>query len=62
MLQIYITDKTHDILGPIKTVLADWTETLMDGFSDSERTEAFAYLLRMRNNAKAKIEQLKNNL
>lgn len=60
MQQIFITDKTKNILVPIKSILKEWTETLMIDFSPLERDEIYKYLERMRDNAKNKIESIKN--
>lgn len=59
MQQIFITDKTKDILEPLHKVFLGWTEILMDGFSESESQDAFRLLEKMKKNAKAEIESLK---
>jgi DNA-binding MarR family transcriptional regulator len=56
MHQIILTDKTREILEPLKRVFSSWTEFLLDGFSESERTELFKYLERMHTNAMNKLE------
>ncbi len=58
MQVIGITDKTREILDPIKQVLSSWTETLLDGFSEIERSDIFNYLERMKGNAKSKLSQI----
>lgn len=58
MHRIMLTDKTHKILESLKMVFASWTEILLDGFSEEERTEVFSYLDRMQANALFKLEQL----
>ncbi len=58
--QLNITDKTREILDPLKMVFMSWTEILLDGFSESERTEVFNYLFRMRDNAKNGLNMIKN--
>jgi hypothetical protein len=40
-------------------VFSSWTETLLDGFGVSERTEIFNYLDKMRENAQNKLDQIK---
>jgi len=60
MQQIYITDRTKSILSPLKAILKEWSETLMIGFTQDERNEVYQYLERMRDNAKNKIENIKN--
>lgn len=59
--QIMITEKTRDILEPLKMVFSSWTATLLDGFSESETNEIFSYLHRMAENAKNKLDQIKHN-
>ena len=60
MQVIDITDKTREIMKPIRKVLSSWTETLLDGFNETERTNIFNYLGRMRANAKNKLSQIQN--
>jgi len=52
--QLFITEKTRDILEPVKKVHASWTSILLDGFSENEKTELFTYLEKMLSNAKKK--------
>jgi DNA-binding MarR family transcriptional regulator len=61
MQVISITDKTKDILEPLKQVRSSWTTTLLDGFSEKERSDIFNYLERMRDNAKNKLSQIHKN-
>jgi DNA-binding MarR family transcriptional regulator len=56
--KIYITDKTREILEPLEIVFLSWTETLLDNFNESERTDIFEYLHRMHTNALNKLEQI----
>lgn len=58
MQVISITDKTKEIIVPLQHVLSSWTETLLDGFNETERSDVFNYLERMRNNAKNKLSQI----
>ena len=60
MHQLNITEKTREILEPMKTVFSSWTETLLGGFSESERKEAFNYLERMRDNVNRKLGRIKS--
>ena len=56
------TDKTNEILPSMKIVLSRWTETLLEGFDEKERSEIFTYLQKMRDNAKNRtlnIQKLK---
>lgn len=55
---ISITEKTKAIIAPLQHVLSSWTETLLDGFNETERSDVFNYLERMRNNAKNKLSQI----
>jgi len=57
---IDITDKTREIMKPIRKVLSSWTETLLDGFNENERADIFNYLERMSNNAKNKLSEIQN--
>ena len=59
---IGITDKTQKILDPMKQVLATWSNTLLAGFSEEERTSLLEYLLRMRDNASAKVKTYKSTI
>jgi len=59
MHRIKITDETRKILEPLKMVFSSWTETLLAGFGVSERTEIFNYLVKMRENAQNKLDQIK---
>ena len=58
---IDITDKTREILEPMKQVLATWSNTLLDGFTEEERTNLSDYLLRLRENATKKLKAYKSN-
>jgi DNA-binding MarR family transcriptional regulator len=58
--RIYITDKTKEILFPLKLVFSNWTDTLFIGFSDKERSETFVYLERMLDNARNIINEIKD--
>lgn len=58
---IGITDKTKEILDPLKQVLSSWTATLLDGFSEKEHVDIFNYLERMSENAKNKLSQIQKN-
>ncbi len=58
---IFITDKATKLLPTIETVLVSWTETLLDGFSNEERTELFAYLNKMSENARMKLSELQKD-
>ncbi len=58
MHQLSITEKTEEILEPIKMVHASWTENLLDGFSENEKTEVFTYLEKMLSNARNKTQAL----
>ena len=55
---IYITQKTKDILPHLYNAHQEWTDALLDGFSESEQTEVYNYLYRMGNNLKKKIEPI----
>lgn len=57
--QIFLTSKSKKILKPIKKVLASWSETLLDGFTEDEKEAVFQYLIRMRDNVKIKIDNIK---
>nr|WP_319265447.1 MarR family transcriptional regulator [uncultured Draconibacterium sp.] len=59
VMQISLTDKTREILPQLTAVFADWTDTILDGFSEDEQEELFQYLKRMQINARKKLEQLK---
>jgi len=61
MYRLNITDKTRKILGPLKMIFFSWTEALLDGFSKKEREDVFKYLEKMRDNAKNKLFQMKEN-
>ena len=61
VMQISLTDKTKEILPQLKAVFADWTDTLLDGFSEAEQEELFQYLQRMQFNARKKLEERKNS-
>ena len=56
--QTTITDKTREILEPLRMVFSSWTATLLDGFSESEKTEMFDYLEKMHSNAINKLDQI----
>ncbi len=49
------TKKTHQILPSIKQVLNGWTESILEGFTEEERSEIFAFLKKMRSNARNKL-------
>lgn len=55
-LQLCITDKTKEIMAPLKNVFSLWTETLLDGFSENEKSELFNYFEKMQKNANNKIK------
>ena len=57
--QINLTDKTREILEPLRKVFSSWTEILLDGFSENERDEIFDYLERINTNAQNKLDQIK---
>ena len=59
VLHLNITDKTREILEPLKMIFSSWTETLLDGFSEGERENVFYYLEKMLGNAKNKLNQIK---
>jgi DNA-binding MarR family transcriptional regulator len=54
---IHITGKTRKILKPMKKVLSGWTDILLDGFNNNEKTEIYMYLEKMRDNARKKIDE-----
>jgi DNA-binding MarR family transcriptional regulator len=58
MQVIGITDMTKEIIVPLQQVLSSWTETLLDGFNETERSDVFNYLDRMKNSAKNKLSQI----
>lgn len=60
MHQINLTDKAKKILEPLRRIFSSWTETLLDGFREGEKTELFNYLDRMRENAKNKLDKIKS--
>jgi len=55
-LQLEITEKTKEILEPIRQVYSSWTEILLDGFSEEERSESLNYLERMRDNVHSRLD------
>ncbi len=55
---IGITPSTKKILGPMRKVLEDWSETLLEGFDHEEQELLLSYLERMRNNARNRIENI----
>lgn len=59
--EITITDKTKEMIAPIKMVLASWTDTMLDGFTENERNELFAYLERMKKNSHEKLRRIKSD-
>jgi len=56
---IMLTNKTHELLEPLKQVFSSWTTTLLKGFNDVEKEELFLYLERMQHNAREKLELIK---
>jgi len=59
MHKIMLTDKTREILEPLRMVFSSWTEILLDGFTETEKAESFHFLEKMQANAQNKLEQLK---
>lgn len=58
--QLHITNKTKEILKPIKETHARWTDILMKGFSEDEQELLFDYLERMKNNAINEVSDIKD--
>ncbi len=57
--QIFITDKTKEILEPLKNIFSTWSNVLLDGLSESERKNVFLLLEKMRKNAQNKLQEIK---
>ena len=55
--EVYLTEKAKRIQNEFKKVLSLWTELLTEGFTETEKSEASAYLKRMHDNA---VKVLKN--
>ncbi len=47
---VNITDKANIKLPELKIVFASWTNTLLTGFNEKERSDIFKYLEKMREN------------
>lgn len=58
---IYITDKTKEIFSPLMNIFSSWTDTLLNNFSEKEKTDIFKILNKMQENAQTKINALKVN-
>ncbi len=58
--QLHITDKTKEILKPIKEIHSQWTTILLEGFSNEEQEELFNYLERMKDNAIGEVSDIKD--
>ncbi len=54
---IRITDKTKEILPPIKQTFYSWTDSLLEGFSIDDIEKLTLYLKRMRENVKVKLDK-----
>lgn len=52
---VNITDKANKKLPELKIIFASWTNTLLAGFSEEERSDIFKYLERMRENVNDKL-------
>lgn len=52
MYQIYITDKTREILDPLKSIFISWTEILLDDFNEQDREKSLFFLEKMLDNVK----------
>jgi len=48
---VYLTDRARDIEDRLFSVLASWTNTLAEGFTEEERRQTLALLRRMAENA-----------
>ena len=57
--EIILSEKTNEILTPLKKVFKSWTDTLLEGFNENEKGELFEYLIRMQKNAQTKVDQIK---
>ena len=57
--QIFITDKTKEILEPLKNIFSTWSNVLLDGLSESEKKNVFLLLEKMRKNAQNKLQEIK---
>ena len=53
-----ITQKTRDILVPLRKGHSKWSDALLKDFSKSEREVLFSYLERMRSNAMQKLKEV----
>lgn len=60
MQQVFITQKTKNVLEPIRKILGSWSATLLDGFNEKEQEQLFIFLEKMRENAQKQLEGLKN--
>lgn len=56
---VYLTDKARGIEAHLFSVLASWTDTLAEGFSDEERSQTLSLLQRMSDSAALALEQQK---
>ncbi|MCF8360568.1 MAG: MarR family transcriptional regulator [Prolixibacteraceae bacterium] len=57
--QIMITDKSRELLVPLKNIFSSWSRILLDGFSEEEKEEAFRLLEKMRENSRARLKHIK---
>lgn len=57
---IFITDKTKEILEPLKKIFYTWTDILLDGINENERKNLFILLEKMQDNAKRKLHNIKH--
>jgi len=48
---VYLTDRARDIEDRLFSILASWTNTLAEGFTEEERRQTLALLRRMAENA-----------
>ncbi|MGX8850385.1 MarR family winged helix-turn-helix transcriptional regulator [Amedibacillus sp. YH-ame10] len=53
--RLYVTDKGEPIISIIRTMLDDWHNALMDGFSEEEKEMANSLLKRLGENASKTI-------
>jgi DNA-binding MarR family transcriptional regulator len=54
---VYLTDKARSIEAHLFSVLASWTDTLANGFSDEERHQTLSLMQRMSDSAARALEK-----
>ena len=51
-LLVYPTEKTYELVPPLRTIVSDWYDHILDGMTDEELEVFYSALVRIEQNAK----------